>query len=216
VVPSLFIFDLDGTLVDSTEDLTTAVNLMRGEFGLAPLARETVAGFVGDGVHALVERALQDAPSVDRETALAAQRRHYSLHLADHTRPYPGVMKGLAALRSAGHRLAVATNKPQEMADRVLVAMGMSDFFHTVIGGGTLPYLKPHPGVVEEILRRTGMSRERAWMVGDHWTDLETARQAGIRSVFLRYGIGRPGEHPPDLVFDTFDEFVRHVLKGEE
>ncbi len=211
---SLFIFDLDGTLVDSREDLTAAVNLMRREFGLEPLSVETVTGFVGDGVRALVERALQDAPRVDRDAALAVQRRHYAAHLADRTRPYPGVCPGLAALRSAGHRLAVATNKPQEMAERVLAALGMSAFFHTVLGGGTLPFLKPHPGVVEEILRRTGASREWSWMVGDHWTDLETARRAGIRSVFFRYGIGQPGEHPPDLSFESFDDFVRHFLKG--
>lgn len=210
---SLFIFDLDGTLVDSTDDLALAVNLMRRDFGLSPLSRETVAGYVGEGVRVLVDRALSDAPHVDREAALALQHRHYAAHLTDHTRPYPGVREGLEALRAAGHVLAVATNKPMEMAERLLKGLRMWDSFAVVLGGGVLSHLKPHPAVVEEILRRTGIGRDRAWMVGDHWTDLETARGAGLRSIFFRYGIGQQGEHRPDRVFDTFSDFVQQVLQ---
>ena len=97
-MPLLLIFDLDGTLVDSREDLATAINLMRADFNLQPLPLETVSGFIGDGVHRLVARALGGHPA-DLERAVATMQAHYDKHLYDKTRLYPGVQQGLAELQ---------------------------------------------------------------------------------------------------------------------
>ncbi len=204
----LFIFDLDGTLVDSAGDLTTAVNLTRAEFGLGPISVETVAGYVGDGVRLLMARALRELPGVDLDRAVAAQKAHYLAHLCEKTRPYPGVEAGLARLQTQGHALAVATNKPVELTETLLTALGLRPRFDAVLGGGSVPDLKPHPAMLEAIMARLGFGRSDTWMVGDNWTDLESARRAGVRAALMRYGMGDPGLESPDLEFGAFGDFT--------
>lgn len=206
----LFIFDLDGTLVDSAGDLATAVNLTRAGFGLGPIPVETVAGYVGDGIRMLMTRALQELPGADLDRAVNLQKSHYLDHLCEKTRPYPGVEEGLARLQERGHALAVATNKPADVTERLLQALGLRSRFSAVCGGGSVPELKPHPAMLEAILNRLGFARSDAWMVGDNRTDLESARRAAISSVLMRYGIGDPGPEKPDLSFATFPEFVNY------
>ena len=105
-------FDMDGTLIDSAGDIGAAVNRMRVSFGLAPLPREAVIRMVGNGARVLVARATADAPGLDQDEAFRRYRHEYDTHLIDETRLYPGVPEALEALRSAGFRLAVYTNKP--------------------------------------------------------------------------------------------------------
>ncbi len=210
----LFIFDLDGTLVDSVGDLATAVNLTRAEFGLGPVSVQTVAGFVGDGIRMLMVRALQDKPDADIDRAVRLQKSHYLAHLCEKTRPYEGVTEGLMRLRSGGNKLAVATNKPSDVTETLLNALGLRSLFDAVYGGGSVPDLKPHPAMLEAIMSRLGYGRAESWMVGDNRTDLEAARRAGVRSVLMSYGIGDPGPEKPDLVFQTFGAFVDHMASG--
>ncbi|HEU5394282.1 MAG TPA: HAD hydrolase-like protein, partial [Candidatus Methylomirabilis sp.] len=132
----LVIFDLDGTLVDSRQDLTASVNHAVGRLGLLPLSLETVAGFVGDGVGPLLTRALTaargSADEAEVEAGLRAFREHYGLHLLDATRPYPGVPEALQAL---GHKaMAVATNKPRAYAQTILAGLGLHHHFRLVLG----------------------------------------------------------------------------------
>ena len=209
---TLFIFDLDGTLVDSAGDLAAAVNRTRADFGLAPIPADTVAGYVGDGITMLMTRALSDCPGMDIERAVRVQKAHYMAHLCDSTRPYTGVEEGLRRLRAHGHPLAVATNKPVDMTEILLKELRLRPLFDAVCGGGSVPDLKPHPAMLEAIMARLGCGREETWMVGDNRTDLESARRAGVRSVFMRYGIGEAGPEKPDLTFETFDEFVTCFL----
>lgn len=209
----LFIFDLDGTLLDTVEDLAAAVNLARGHFGLAPLPVQTVSGYVGDGVRTLMARALEGSEA-DLDEAVALQRTYYLQHLCDRTRPYPGVPEGLRSLREAGHVLAVATNKAAEATRVLLARFGLASCFHDVLGGGSVPNLKPHPQMLEVIMRSAGIPPTLTWMVGDHRTDLESARRAGVRSVYLSYGIGNTGAEQPTLKAASFPEFVDLFLSG--
>ncbi len=206
----LFIFDLDGTLVDSAADLATAVNLTRAEFGLGPISGTTVTGYVGDGIRMLMVRALQDCPDADIDRAVNLQKVYYLAHLCDQTRPYKGVREGLALLRARGHALAVATNKPVDVTETLLADLKMRHLFDAVYGGGSVPELKPHPAMLEAAMTGLGFGQPDSWMVGDNRTDLESARRAGIRSVLMRYGMGRSDPEKPDLAFDTFFEFVTH------
>jgi len=204
----LIIFDLDGTLVDSCQDLSTAVNLMRAHFGLSPLPVETITGFVGNGVRKLVARALQGT-NVNVEEALRVQAPLYLAHAADDTTLYPGVYEGLKRLRACGHSLAVATNKPAEPCDIILKHFGIHDWFVSVLAAGRFPVLKPEPDMIFNIMATAGMTPEDTWVAGDNTTDLEAARRAGVRSIFLTYGYGTPGNEEPTIRCDSFDELMR-------
>ncbi|MEI6971035.1 MAG: HAD-IA family hydrolase [bacterium] len=203
----LVIFDVDGTLIDSRRDLATAVNLVRGYYGLDPLPVEVVAGFVGDGIRNLVKRSLAGS-DVDLAAAVDLQRRFYSEHMCDETVLYPGVEAGLRTLRAHGCILATGSNKAAGFCERILAHFGIRELFAHVAGDGNSPELKPHPGMYLEILRKTGVEAGCAWAVGDNHTDIEAARRAGIRSVFVTYGFGTEGGAKPDAVCASFDEVV--------
>ena len=207
----LLLFDLDGTLIDSRRDLATATNLMRGVHGLPPLDLATVVSYVGDGLAKLAERALQGAP-VDSAAAVREIGEFYAEHLLDETRPLPGVPENLRALRAAGHRLGLVTNKPARHARRIFDHFGWTDAFAVLMAGGDTPELKPSPVPILEAMRRTGASPAETWMVGDHHTDLEAARRAGIPSVFLLGGFGNRGAETPTRTCRDFADFARGFL----
>lgn len=212
VAEMFLVFDLDGTLVDSRADLRTAVNVMRAQHGLAPLDTATVTGMVGDGMRKLAERALQGA-AVDVDAAYGEVSAAYAVHLADETRPCAGVEEGLAALEAAGIWLGIATNKPSGHVSRLLAALGWEGRFRAVVGGGDAAALKPSGAPVEEAMRRAGAAREESWMVGDHHTDLAAARAAGVRSVFLRNGLGNMGGERATMCFADFAEMTAFFLR---
>jgi len=207
MTPQLLIFDLDGTLIDSRADLATAVNLMRRHFTLPPLPLDTITAFVGNGVRALVTRALQGT-GVDVDEAMRVQGPLYRAHLVDETVLYPGVFDILHRLHQAGHRLAIATNKPVDACEVILTHFRIRPLFDKVLGGGSTPNLKPHPGAVETIMAGTGFGAADTWMIGDNDTDLECARRAGARSVFCAFGIGDRRAETPTVTIQTFDELA--------
>lgn len=203
----LIIFDLDGTLVDSCLDLATAVNLMRAHFGLPAISLEAIRGYVGNGVKMLVTRALQGT-DVDVDDALKIQIPLYLAHVADQTVLYPGVREGLKSLRDRGYLLAVATNKPAEPCDLILTHLGIFDWFMSVQAAGRAPVLKPAPDMINGIMAAAGVTPANTWVVGDNYTDLEAARRAGVRSVFVTYGYGTPGAETPTCQCDSFQALV--------
>lgn len=203
----LLIFDLDGTLIDSRRDLATAVNLVRRHYALAPLSTESVTQYVGDGIRNLVKRSLEGA-DVDLDEAVGLQRKFYREHMYDATVLYPGVEAGLKELRKRGCTLAAASNKAADFCERILEHFRIRDLFAHVAGDGNSPTLKPHPGMFLEIMKQAGAPAGRTWAIGDNHTDLEAARRAGIRSVFLTYGFGATGGERPDKVCSSFDELV--------
>ncbi len=207
-IPDLVIFDLDGTLIDSLRDLSEAVNVMRESFGLPRLDVDTVASYVGNGVKLLVQRALGGAP-VDFETAMRRMREYYAEHLTVYTVLYPGVASGLAELRRRGIKLAVATNKPSAAACGILEKLGVYGLFDGVAGGDSGLPLKPEPDVLLAFRKQFG-ARE-CWMFGDHYTDMEAGRRAGFLRVFASYGFGEARDERPDLIVDSFAEFVAAV-----
>jgi phosphoglycolate phosphatase len=203
----LLIFDLDGTLIDSRMDLAAGVNHMRSHFGLEPLPLETVVGYIGNGVRRLVEGALQGA-DVDTEEALRINKEYYYSHLTVHTTLYEGVEPGVRRLAGAGHRLAVLTNKPGDPSRQILDHFGIGDVFTEVIGGGDVAKLKPEPDGVHRCITVAGADPADTWMIGDHYTDLAVAENAGIRSAFVRYGFGEERDGKPDLYFASFSDLV--------
>lgn len=212
--PQLLIFDLDGTLADTRADLATGINLMRQHYGLPALPLADVESYVGDGIRKLVERALQGA-DVNVDEALALNKKFYSEHMLDETVLYPGVTAGLKKLAAAGHRLAVLSNKPGDPSRIILKHLGVGDLFFRIIGGGDLPNLKPAPDGILALMTESGIAAQDTWMLGDHHTDLEVAHNAGVKSGFVTYGIGHPGEFTADQVWNGFDELVSFFTANE-
>jgi len=202
------LFDLDGTLIDSRRDLATAVNLTRAEYHLPPLPVETVTAFIGDGARNLVRRALAGS-SADPDQALPRFKQHYTAHMTDETVCYPGTHGTLAALRAAGLRCAVITNKPEHATRALLQHFGLLAFFDPVIGGDTLPVLKPDPRALLHVAARWGLPPAQLIMVGDHDTDITAAHRAGMRAVYLRSGFGVIRDEQPDVMLDDITQLPR-------
>ncbi len=202
----MLIFDLDGTLIDSRADLTAAVNAMRAANGLAAWPLEQVVPCIGNGMANLVDRTLADAPQIDRAESKTRLARHYALHPVDSTVLYPGVGETLQKLYAQGIPLAVVTNKPETLARRILELLGVMEYFAVLVGGdGPLP-LKPAPDALNYCLERTGSAAEASWMVGDHYTDLEAGRRAGMRRAYALWGFGDPRAEEPERRLADFTE----------
>lgn len=182
------IFDLDGTLCDTADDIASSVAYAMNAEGLAAPTRQAVVSAIGAGARVLIERLV--AEPARRERVLAHFLTHYNEHLLDRTRLYPGVTETLAALRGA--TLVIATNKPERPSRRIIEGLGIAPFFRAVYGGDTLPVRKPDAAVVRQILSDVGGTRPL--LVGDSGTDVETARNAGIPCVAVTYGYSKPGE----------------------
>jgi phosphoglycolate phosphatase len=183
------VFDLDGTLIDSAEDIKTAVNrtLARLSPGLPPLPLERVRSFVGDGAKLLLERCLGEV-GLDREpgSVLPLFLESYRGCLLDTTRLYPGVTETL--LRLADRDLAVLTNKPGAMSRRIVEGLGLGGRFVRVYGGDDLPARKPDPVGLVRLLDEVGVAPQQAVMVGDSAVDVRTGRAAGVRTIGVTYG----------------------------
>jgi phosphoglycolate phosphatase len=184
----LAVLDLDGTLLDTLDDLAASVNAALAAVGQPPRPRQEIERFVGEGARRLLERAVAPHDAL-ADAALAAWWRHYDVHCLDRTRPFPGLPE---LLTRSGRRLAVHTNKPGKVARRILAGLGLLDRFAVVIGGDEGPR-KPDPAGTLEIMRRLGARPESTVFVGDSPTDVRTARHAGVTMVAVTWGF-RPRE----------------------
>ncbi len=184
------IFDLDGTLLDTLDDLRDAVNHALAEMGWPLRSREEIRQFVGNGVALLMERAVPaGTSSEDTSKALGIFRDFYELHKKDKTAPYPGVTELLKALREKGYRLAVVSNKFDAAVKELMV-----DYFpgllHSAAGENEAAGIpkKPNPAMVLQVLNGLGITSERAVYVGDSDVDLQTAKNAGLPCISVTWG----------------------------
>jgi phosphoglycolate phosphatase len=199
---SVLVFDLDGTLVDSRRDIAESANELLAALNAPPLDHDEVVRMVGEGARLLVSRVLAAGGArEDLDAAFARFSAIYDRRLADHTRPYPGVVEGLERLAER-FNLAVLTNKPQHHTDRLLDALDLRRYFLQAVGGDTMHGRKPDPAGLASLVAAAGAVPEAALMVGDSWVDAETARRGGTGFCFADYGFGdlprdglRAGEH---------------------
>ncbi len=205
------IFDLDGTLVDSLEDLADAVNYMRGEYGLAALPNEQIKSYVGNGVKLLIQRSIQDS-ICDFDGALDKMTSYYREHLVDKTHCYPGVKSGLAELAANGFVLGVWTNKPEQPARYILTKLDISKYFDFIIGGDSGYALKPEPDGAIAMMKEFNSNEDTTFILGDHYTDLEAGRRANIKRAFATYGLGACVNEKPDFTVDCFADFVTRMI----
>ena len=188
----LVVFDLDGTLIDSRQDLADAANALIVERGGAPLPVDAVTRMVGEGAALLVRRALTAAGlPADVDAALPRFLELYDDRLLANTRLYPGTAEALEALAGRA-TLAVLTNKPQRPTEAILGGLHVDRYFVRVIGGDTPFGRKPDPAGLQHLISALHSSTEETVLVGDSAIDLRTARAAGVRICLVAYGFGFP------------------------
>ena len=187
-----FVFDLDGTLIDSRQDLADAANAMLATYGAPPLPVADVVAMVGEGARLLVARTLERAGvAADVDEALPRFLDAYDEHLTRTTTLYPGVAATLARLRE-GARVSVLTNKPQQPTDAILAALGITALVDAAIGGDTSHGRKPAPAALHALIDQSGVPAAETLMIGDSWVDVATATAAGIDACLAAYGFGYP------------------------
>jgi phosphoglycolate phosphatase len=215
----LIIFDLDGTLIDSSKDLTISTNATRAHFDLPPLDEKVVSSYVGNGAPVLVRRAVgPDATEETVASALAFFLKYYRAHALEHTKLYAGVREMIEDLARNGYRLGVLTNKPRKISFDILAALGIEHLFLQIYGGDTLANKKPDPAGILLMARETAVPISEVLMVGDSKVDVLTARNAGARSCGVTWGFQPEtfDEFPPDFVIDQPVDLINTVRSWSE
>lgn len=209
----LVVFDLDGTLIDSAEDIAHAVNELREQLELAPLPTEKVESYIGNGVGKLLERAFPGFGREKLDDALARYLPIYRRRLLDNTALYPGVVPALEELGARGCTLAVLTNKPLKESIMILEGLSLHHHFAQIYGGDSFEHKKPDPAGLRRLLDESSATPRETLFVGDSAIDLETARNAGVPCCLVTYGI-RPetiASLEPDMRVDDLRELVSIV-----
>jgi len=181
-------FDFDGTLVDSKDDIAASANYALTTLGLEPKPKELIAGFIGDGVYALMQRALGTSEKRKVEEAVALFRKHYGHHCLDRTRDFPGVREALEKLCAL--KKAIVTNKPKGFTERILEGLSLSRYFELVVGGDGPYPRKPAPDAFEAVARQFGVKPQECLVVGDSPNDILGGRAAGCLTCAVTYGLG--------------------------
>jgi phosphoglycolate phosphatase len=202
----LYLFDLDGTLVDSLPDIAGALNHALAQASQPPLPLDVVSALVGDGVAKLAEKALTLRPGAAADaTALAAVIvDHYRAHPCVETRAYPGILPMLRSLKADRRSVAVLTNKPGEVARPLLAALDLASLFDSIVGDGDGYARKPDPQAASSLMARFGVAPSRTLMIGDGLPDLAVARAAGCPVAAVTWGYtsvqNLEAQHPDFLV----------------
>ena len=212
----LLIFDLDGTLVDSRQDLANSVNAMLRHYGKHELDSDVIASYIGNGAPMLVRRSLGD-PDDEQfvQEALLYFMAYYREHKLDHTYVYEGVVDSLDAIVNGRNgreevKMAVLSNKPVGPSRAIVEALGLGKYFFQVYGGNSFHTKKPDPAGVQALLEESGARVEETVIIGDSDVDIITARNAGIYSLGVRYGLSPHTleDAPPDVLIDHPGELV--------
>jgi phosphoglycolate phosphatase len=188
------LFDLDGTLVDSLEDLTDAVNHIRDAFSHPPLTADAVRLKVGKGARHLVQQVLPDASDADIGRALELFLEYNRQHIADKSRLYPGIQEILHELAALDIQMAVVSNKNEDLSTLILQAFGIHGLFESICGGDTYPERKPSPLPLLNVADRMGIPPNECVMVGDSINDMQAGQQANISSIGCTWGYGSTEE----------------------
>ena len=213
-------FDLDGTLLDTSDELTASVNHTLGLMGHPPLKREQVKPMIGLGAKHMLKVGIEQTGAKGEEAEMLLKQclprllDHYGAHLGSGSHPYPGLLDAMDALTERGVTLAVVTNKYESFAETLLSAVSLRDRFACVIGGDTMGKgkSKPHRAPIDEMIRRCGHKpgETRAAFIGDSIYDIMAAHNAGLPAIAVSFGfLHQPVEElGADAIIDHYDELI--------
>jgi phosphoglycolate phosphatase len=213
----MIVFDLDGTLVDTAPDLIATLNSVLAREGCAPIAYEVARAMIGGGARHMIEQALRRediaAGPADLERMFAAFINYYAAHIADHSRPFPGLAQCLDRLEADGARFAVCTNKLEGLSVLLLERLGLAGRFAAICGQDTFGVPKPDPELLRRTIARGGGALEQAVMVGDSAPDVAVARAAGVPVIAVDFGYSDVAIAglAPDRIISHFDELPQAV-----
>jgi phosphoglycolate phosphatase len=203
-------FDLDGTLLDTSGDLAEAVNHALATVGCGPFPVEEIKPFVGRGAKIMLERALLASGGMDDgmiDELFPLLLDHYGRNLSRHTRPYPGLIAAMDALRARGVRLAICTNKRESFAVPLIAQLGLSPYFASIVGGDTAGFMKPDPAPLHMMVERAGGGR--CIFLGDTINDIAAARAANIPNIAVSFGfVDHTAELGADAILHHYDDLV--------
>lgn len=186
------IFDLDGTMVNTAPDLTAATNHALSLIGRREITQAEAKNFVGHGSRALIKLGCEvTGGGVDEATLQKlniAFLEFYGDHIASHSVVFPGLISVLAQAQQAGLKLGVCTNKVEHLSHKLLAQLNLADYFGAVVGGDTLPIMKPDPVPYLEVARRLGVDATKTLMFGDSETDIRTAQNTGVPVIAVTFG----------------------------
>jgi len=209
----LIIFDLDGTLIDSSVDIANAINYAVEPYSVRPLTVQEVISLVGEGISRLMEKIiLKEGIQADKDFLTERFVYYYSAHLIGNTTVYPGVRETVTQL--GAYRKAVISNKRESLSVKILEQLGLSEYMDMIVGSDTVRERKPSPLPVCHVLSVLGISPDAAIMVGDSNYDIEAGKAAGIKTVAVTYGY-RPLEllQGADFIINSMDELVKILKK---
>jgi phosphoglycolate phosphatase len=213
------VFDLDGTLVDTAPDLVATLNVVFAREGFAPVPYELARNMVGGGAQRMIELGLRlegrALPARDVDRMFDDFITYYAAHIADHSQPFPGLVGALDQLTARQCRLAVCTNKLEWLSRRLLEALGLSDRFAAICGQDTFGVSKPDPEMLRRTIKQAGGNLERAIMVGDSATDIDTARAAVVPVIAVDFGYTETpvAQLAPDRIISHFDKLPSVVFE---
>ena len=215
----LVIFDLDGTLLNTIADLGNAANHTLAELGLPRHELDEYRLMVGNGMRKLIERALPADKAADDafvDSTLASFLAYYAEHIDLYTRPYPGIPELISTLTAQGYKLAVASNKIQTGAEKLIAKFFPDTDFVAVMGNSPQYPLKPDAALVQYIMDKAGTDRAHTMMIGDSGTDIQTARNAGIPVIAVSWGF-RPRHEltAADHIADNTDQ-IQRILESSD
>ncbi|QPM89264.1 HAD-IA family hydrolase [Pseudooceanicola algae] len=211
------IFDLDGTLADTSGDLLAAANCCFRDMGLGDLLGVADAGTAMRGGRAMLRLGLTRAGQGADEALIDRQYPHllaaYDQQIALHTHFYPGALEAVQRLKDDGYAVAVCTNKPEALARKLLMELGALDNFDALVGADTLPVRKPDPAPLREAARLAGADPTRCCLVGDSDTDRNTSLAAGVPSILVTFGPSGAdmAALTPEVLIGHFDELPAAV-----
>ncbi len=215
----LVVFDLDGTLIDTAPDLIGTLNVVFAREGLPPVPYDTARNLIGGGARMMIARGLEAegraATPAELERLFRDFIAHYSDHIADRSRPFPGLVEALDALTADGWRFAVCTNKLEALSVLLLKQLGLAGRFAAICGQDTFGVQKPDPEILRRTVAAAGGALRRAIMIGDSLTDISTARAAGVPVIAVDFGYtDRPvAEFGPDRVISAFAQLPGAVAE---
>ena len=195
-MPYWLCFDLDGTLVDSSPDITLSINLMLAELGYEQVSQALVQQWIGNGAEKLLERALEHALDAEPNAEITHKARQlfiqaYAANAANLTTCYPGCLEVLRYFHQADVRMACVTNKPRQFVLPLFDALELHPYFSALVCGDDLATKKPSPEPILFAVRELGGNLDNGFMVGDSETDMLAAKQAGAGAIYVSYGYNR-------------------------
>jgi len=211
-----FLFDLDGTLIDSRRDLGESVRFAQRTYGYPLSDDATVGSFIGDGIGKLAERALPGLPESQIDEAVNVLKTYYRAHCLDHTTIYPGAVDVLESL--GDKKMALVTNKPERVTRVILDRLGLTKYFPVILGGDTLSDKKPHPAPLFEALKQLSGTPAEAVMIGDSAVDIEAGRRAGVKTVGILSNIGDQvglKASNPDVLVESISDIISAHFRSQ-